>query len=113
MFGAVAAAHEHVVLGRLIRPQELAGVEVERHDGVGERRFRRRRRVAGAEVERAAHRIDRRRIPDAAGRRAVELHAVRRFFFHGFGSSAMQVFQICLPVFASSATTLPRDVQHG
>ena len=33
---------------------------------------------------------------------------------YGFGSSGMtQAFQICFPVFASSATTLPRDVQHG
>ena len=31
-----------------------------------------------------------------------------------FGTSAMiQVFQTCLPVAASSATTLPRKLQHG
>ncbi len=33
---------------------------------------------------------------------------------YGCGSSGTtQAFQICLPVFASNATTLPRDVQHG
>ena len=33
---------------------------------------------------------------------------------YGFGSSGTtQAFQISLPVLASSATTLPRDVQHG
>jgi hypothetical protein len=32
---------------------------------------------------------------------------------YGFGSSGItQAFQISLPVFASSATTEPRDVQH-
>ena len=31
-----------------------------------------------------------------------------------FGTAAMvQVFQTCLPVAASSATTLPRKLQHG
>jgi hypothetical protein len=33
--------------------------------------------------------------------------------FQGFGSSGTtQAFQICLPLFASSATTLPRAVQQ-
>ena len=32
---------------------------------------------------------------------------------YGFGSSGTtQAFQICLPLFASRATTLPREVQH-
>src|SRR4029453_650189 len=38
----------------------------------------------------------------------------REFFFVGLGSSLrMCVFQTCLPVSASSATTLPRKVQQG
>ena len=35
------------------------------------------------------------------------------FFFHGLGGSAVYVFQICLPLLASSAATPPRAVQHG
>src|SRR5215467_5216545 len=36
------------------------------------------------------------------------------FFFVGLGSSVMvYVFQICLPVAASYAATLPRNLQHS
>jgi hypothetical protein len=35
------------------------------------------------------------------------------FFFVGLGSSIVYVFQTCLPVAASSATTLPRNLQHS
>ena len=35
------------------------------------------------------------------------------FFFVGRASSIVYVFQICLPVAASSAVTLPRNLQHS
>jgi hypothetical protein len=49
--------------------------------------------------------------PPPAGRYSQTPFACFRY---GCGVSATtQAFQICLPVLASSATTLPRDVQHG
>ena len=74
---AVAAAHEDIVLSRLICPQKFAGVDVHSHDAVGRFGSRSRCRVSRTKVNRVVRRIDRRRVPDRAARRLVQRDAVR------------------------------------
>ena len=76
-----------------------------------------------ADCDRAARRLQLDRLVLRLGQRHdLDLHvavnlaytAFTLFVLYGFGSSeTTQAFQTCLPVFASMATTLPRDVQHG
>ena len=65
-----------IVGQRLEDPALRAGLEVERDDGVAGVGRRRRRVLAGAEVERAALRIDGRAVPHHRAARSPHLHAV-------------------------------------
>ena len=72
----VAATQVHIVRRHLIGPEHPAAADIDRHDGIGGRGGRCRPGITGAEVDRAALRIDGRRIPDRAAGRSGQHHAV-------------------------------------
>ena len=98
---------------RLIRPANLAGVEIEREHRVGCALHGLGVAVAGSDIgDRASFRVDRGGRPDPAAGGSPQLHSVFVRRARGFGSSTIEYdFHNTLPVFASSDVTLPRNVQ--
>ena len=98
----------------LARPQQAAGIEIERQDRVAGVGGHVRVGVAGGRVDHFFVDVDgwartRSRRPPAP---TVATPAA--LFANGRGASGtVKVFQICLPVAPSSATMLPRNLQHS
>ena len=102
-----------VVLCGLYRPQNFSGIQIHSHDTIGGLGRGAGVGIACADVKRTAFGIDGGSVPYASAGRSPSVGPVC-ILPTIFGTSAIvYVFQICLPVAASSATTFPRKEQHG